>query len=238
MAGPSLGGLATTAKRAAEEAKDAFGAPDGYADLGGDRELRAEEKVERKLEKRNDRKARERARASKEETKEKEPAAASKHGSYVPMDDGLPPPAEEDRAARLRRRSSELLGRARRAVASAADKVLPAKEKPPADETACSGGGRVLASAYVDRAQLDQFDREHARYIATQKVIPKKLAAAKEAEVRAAQLADTLNEATDRCNALQAREALLAALLDQACRLDGISGDASRSRPRRRRRQA
>ena len=29
MAGPSLGGLATTAKRAAEEAKDAFGAPDG-----------------------------------------------------------------------------------------------------------------------------------------------------------------------------------------------------------------
>ena len=264
MAGPSLGGLATTAKRAAEEAKDAFGAPDGYADLGGDRELRAEEKVERKLEKRNDRKARERARASKEETKEKEPAAASKHGSYVPMDDGLPPPAEEDRAARLRRRSSELLGRARRAVASAADKVLPAKEKPPADETACSGGGRVLASAYVDRAQLDQFDRStfassagavasqiaaattlsgasahagglwalKARYIATQKVIPKKLAAAKEAEVRAAQLADTLNEATDRCNALQAREALLAALLDQAQRLDGVAaGDASPKPP-------
>ena len=71
-----------------------------------------------------------------------------------------------------------------------------------------------------------------ARYIATQKVIPKKLAAAKEAEVRAAQLADTLNEATDRCNALQAREALLAALLDQARRLDGcVSGDASPKPP-------
>ena len=148
MAGPSLGGLATTAKRAAEEAKDAFGAPDGYADLGGDRELRAEEKVERKLEKRNDRKARERARASKEETKEKEPAAASKHGSYVPMDDGLPPPAEEDRAARLRRRSSELFGRARRAVASAADKVLPAKEKPPIQwRRRESNGGKTLSQS-------------------------------------------------------------------------------------------
>ena len=45
-------------------------------------------------------------------------------------------------------------------------------------------------------------------------------------------VADTLNEATDRCNALQAREALLAALLDQAQRLDGGSaGDASPKPP-------
>ncbi|KAH8089941.1 tyrosyl-DNA phosphodiesterase [Aureococcus anophagefferens] len=94
MAGPSLGGLATTAKRAAE-AKDAFGAPDGYADLGGDRELRAEEKVERKLE------AERPQSAAASGGDEGERARGGASGSYVPMDDGLPPPAEEDRAQRL-----------------------------------------------------------------------------------------------------------------------------------------
>ena len=131
---------------------------------------------------------------------------------------------------------------------------------------ACSGRGTRDAGLYVDRAQLDQFDRASepasaaalsqiaaatslssasnhsgglwalkARYIATQRVIPGKLAAARKAEVRASQLAETLNEATDKCEALQHEEARLRALLDQAHRLDaalppGASSPAGRGR--------
>ena len=271
VSAPSLSGLKKSVRRAGEAAEDAFGTPAGYADLGGDETLSAVDAIERKMDKRHERKAEKVGAGYRknrggigeirgEEKKEPEPVATT--NGYATMDDGLPPPTEESRATRLRREGTQFFRRASRAVASAADKIASSRSQTkaadPVDEAACSGFGRVAAADYVDKKQLDQFDRTSfvssanavasqiaaattlsaasnhsgglwalkARYIATQKVIPKKLAAAKEAEIRANQLADTLSEATDRCNALQAQEALLRALLDQAHRLDGTSSSA------------
>ena len=110
------------------------------------------------------------------------------------------------------------------------------------DQRACSGGGRVAASSYVQRAHLqyDTLSTEavtgrlqaqntlrgdgglwalKARYVAATKAVPGQLRAARDAEDHAARLADTLAQANERFAALKTQEHLLRALVDEARRL-------------------
>mmetsp|Transcript_26403 Transcript_26403/g.79174 ORF Transcript_26403/g.79174 Transcript_26403/m.79174 type:complete len:330 (+) Transcript_26403:291-1280(+) len=252
-------GFVSALSRRAKDAGESLGmGNEGYADLDGERQLNSAERAERDLDQYNAKRAARKTAGDKagwvraadgslqrEETKS-EPLQ-TKNGLYVSMDDGEPPPKAEDRVTRLRREGTQWLRRASKSVSSAAAQLTKRRASDPAeDPQACSGGGRVDAAEYVDKQQLDQFDRAEfsdvtsqlaaattlagasqgglwalkARYIAANKVIPGKLAKARDAEVRAQQLADTLTEATDRCDELQAQANLLEALLEQARRLE------------------
>ena len=168
---------------------------------------------------------------------------------YVSMhskDDAPSPPTKLGQAReKLLRTGSLFASTMTRAAKELKEKAKKAAGRSPTekvDQRACSGGGRVAASSYVQRAHL-QYDtlsteavtgrlQAHntlrgdggfwalkARYVAATKAVPGQLRAARDAEDHASRLADTLAQANERFEALKTQEHLLRALVEEARRL-------------------
>ena len=224
---------------------------DGYGTLRADKQRSSAEQAEHDLDRANNRRMRRADRRQKrhddEETKDQ--IKSTPTSGYVSMHsshDAPSPPTKLGQAKeKLLRTGSLFASTMTRAAKELKEKAKKAAGRSPTekvDQRACSGGGRVAASTYVQRAHL-QYDTVSpeavtgrlqaaqtlrgdgglwalkARYVAATKAVPGQLRMARDAEEHAARLADTLAQANERFEALKTQENLLRALVEEARRL-------------------
>ncbi|CAH0377517.1 unnamed protein product [Pelagomonas calceolata] len=218
---------------------------DGYGNLRGDKVRSSAEQAEFELDRANQRRMRRADRRQKrqEDEEAKDQVKSVPTSGYVLHGDVPSPPTKLGQAREKLLRTGSLFA----STVTKAAKALEAKVKKRSpsskiDQRACSGGGRVAASSYVQRAHL-QYDTLtpeavtgrlqaqntlrgdgglwalKARYVAATKAVPGQLRAARDAEDHAARLADTLAQANERFEALKTQENLLRALVEEARRL-------------------
>ena len=224
---------------------------DGYGTLRADKVRSSAEQAEYDLDRANNRRMRRADRRQKrqEEEETKDQVKSTPTSGYVSMhskDDAPSPPTKLGQAKeKLLRTGSLFASTMTRAAKELKEKAKKAAGRSPTekvDERACSGGGRVAASTYVQRAHLqyDTLSTEavtgrlqaqntlrgdgglwalKARYVAATKAVPGQLRAARDAEDHASRLADTLAQANERYEALKTQENLLRALVEEARRL-------------------
>ena len=224
---------------------------DGYGTLRADKQRNSAEQAEYDLDRANHRRMRRADRRQKRQDEEetKDQIKSTPTSGYVSMhskDDAPSPPSKLGQAKeKLLRTGSLFASTVTRAAKELKEKAKKATGRSPTskiDERACSGGGRVAASTYVQRAHL-QYDTVSpeavtgrlqaaqtlkgdgglwalkARYVAATKAVPGQLRMARDAEEHAARLADTLAQANERFEALKTQENLLRALVEEARRL-------------------
>ena len=214
-------------------------------------ELSGAEQAEYDLDRANHRRMRRADRRQKRQDEEeaKDPVQSVPTSGYVSMhskDDAPSPPTKLGQAKeKLLRTGSLFASTMTRAAKELKEKAKKAAGRSPTekvDQRACSGGGRVAASTYVQRAHLqyDTLSTEavtgrlqaqntlrgdgglwalKARYVAATRAVPGQLRAARDAEDHASRLADTLAQANERFKALKTQENLLRALVEEARRL-------------------
>ena len=221
---------------------------DGYGTLRADKVRNSAEQAEYDLDRANNRRMRRADRRQKrqEEEETKDQVKSVPTSGYVSMHsshDAPSPPTKLGQAKEKLLRTGSLFAstmtKAARALEAKVKKRSPTEK---VDQRACSGGGRVAASTYVQRAHL-QYDTVSpeavtgrlqaaqtlrgdgglwalkARYVAATKAVPGQLRMARDAEEHAARLADTLAQANERFEALKTQENLLRALVEEARRL-------------------
>ena len=224
---------------------------DGYGTLRADKQRNSAEQAEYDLDRANNRRMRRADRRQKrqEEEETKDQVKSVPTSGYVSMHSGHDapsPPTKLGQAKEKLLRTGSLFAstmtRAARALEAKAKKATGRSPTEKVDQRACSGGGRVAASTYVQRAHL-QYDTVSpeavtgrlqaaqtlrgdgglwalkARYVAATKAVPGQLRMARDAEEHAARLADTLAQANERFEALKTQENLLRALVEEARRL-------------------
>jgi hypothetical protein len=224
---------------------------DGYGTLRADKQRNSAEQAEYDLDRANNRRMRRADRRQKrhDEEEAKDPVQSVPTSGYVSMhskDDAPSPPTKLGQAReKLLRTGSLFASTVTRAAKELKEKAKKAAGRSPTekvDQRACSGGGRVAASTYVQRAHL-QYDTLtpeavtgrlqaaqtlkgdgglwalKARYVAATKAVPGQLRMARDAEEHASRLADTLASANERFAALKTQENLLRALVEEARRL-------------------
>ena len=224
---------------------------DGYGTLRADKVRNSAEQAEYDLDRANNRRMRRADRRQKrqEEEETKDQVKSVPTSGYVSMhsrDDAPSPPTKLGQAKEKLLRTGSLFAstmtKAARALEAKAKKATGRSPTEKVDQRACSGGGRVAASTYVQRAHL-QYDTVSpeavtgrlqaaqtlrgdgglwalkARYVAATKAVPGQLRMARDAEEHAARLADTLAQANERFEVLKTQENLLRALVEEARRL-------------------
>ena len=221
---------------------------DGYGTLRADKVRSSAEQAEYDLDRANHRRMRRADRRQKrhEEEEAKDQVKSVPTSGYVSMHsshDAPSPPTKLGQAKeKLLRTGSLFASTVTKAAKALEAKVTKRRPSQKIDERACSGGGRVAASSYVQRAHLqyDTLSTEavtgrlqaqntlrgdgglwalKARYVAATKAVPGQLRAARDAEDHASRLADTLAQANERFAALKTQENLLRALVEEARRL-------------------
>jgi hypothetical protein len=218
---------------------------DGYGTLRADKVRSSAEQAEYDLDRANNRRMRRADRRQKrhDEEEAKDHIKSVPTSGYVLHGDAPSPPTKLGQAREKLLRTGSLFAstvtKAARALEAKVKKRSPTSK---IDQRACSGGGRVAASSYVQRAHL-QYDTLtpeavtgrlqaaqtlkgdgglwalKARYVAATKAVPGQLRAARDAEDHASRLADTLAQANERFEALKTQEHLLRALVEEARRL-------------------
>ena len=224
---------------------------DGYGTLRADKQRNSAEQAEYDLDRANNRRMRRADRRQKRQDEEetKDQVKSVPTSGYVSMHsshDAPSPPTKLGQAKEKLLRTGSLFAstmtKAARALEAKAKKATGRSPTEKVDQRACSGGGRVAASSYVQRAHL-QYDTVSpeavtgrlqaaqtlrgdgglwalkARYVAATKAVPGQLRMARDAEEHAARLADTLAQANERFEALKTQENLLRALVEEARRL-------------------
>ena len=224
---------------------------DGYGTLRADKQRNSAEQAEYDLDRANNRRMRRADRRQKrqEEEETKDQVKSVPTSGYVSMHSGHDapsPPTKLGQAKEKLLRTGSLFAstmtKAARALEAKAKKATGRSPTEKVDQRACSGGGRVTASTYVQRAHL-QYDTVSpeavtgrlqaaqtlrgdgglwalkARYVAATKAVPGQLRMTRDAEEHAARLADTLAQANERFEALKTQENLLRALVEEARRL-------------------
>jgi len=224
---------------------------DGYGTLRADKARNSAEQAEYDLDRANNRRMRRADRRQKRQDEEetKDQVKSVPTSGYVSMQsshDAPSPPTKLGQAKEKLLRTGSLFAstmtKAARALEAKAKKAAGRSPTEKVDQRACSGGGRVAASTYVQRAHL-QYDTVSpeavtgrlqaaqtlrgdgglwalkARYVAATKAVPGQLRMARDAEEHAARLADTLSQANERFEALKTQENLLRALVEEARRL-------------------
>ena len=224
---------------------------DGYGTLRADKQRNSAEQAEYDLDRANNRRMRRADRRQKrqEEEETKDQVKSVPTSGYVSMHsshDAPSPPTKLGQAKEKLFRTGSLFAstmtKAAKALEAKAKKAAGRSPTEKVDERACSGGGRVAASSYVQRAHL-QYDTVSpeavtgrlqaaqtlrgdgglwalkARYVAATKAVPGQLRMARDAEEHASRLADTLAQANERFEVLKTQENLLRALVEEARRL-------------------
>ena len=224
---------------------------DGYGTLRADKVRNSAEQAEYDLDRANNRRMRRADRRQKRQDEEetKDQVKSVQTSGYVSMHSSHDAPSPSSKLGQAKEKLlrtgslfASTMTKAARALEAKAKKAAGRSPTEKVDERACSGGGRVAASTYVQRAHL-QYDTVSpeavtgrlqaaqtlrgdgglwalkARYVAATKAVPGQLRMARDAEEHAARLADTLAQANERFEVLKTQENLLRALVEEARRL-------------------